>query len=856
MSAAYRGGKGKWGAQTPGSAGQPGLLPSNSTPALVPSGPNQSSTTNKEVVVNETDSKHLHDRMLFLLSNMIGMNVEITVKNGSRYEGLFHSAFTEGDLGIVLWLAKAVAGKDKKEGVQSISQMIIHAKDCMAINAVGVDFVPHERTSQERGEREGFKTDTDISRSGEIRERDLKKWAPEEHISLGDNLGESHTNGRAGWDQFAVNERLFGVKTDFDEELYTTKLDRSGADFKAREQQAILIANEIQQSATSNVHLREERGLAVDDSGLDEEDLYGAVVRDPLPASNKYMPPAMRRQQQQELKQQKRPSTPLQTPARPSSTSDHPAPSTPSAQESKPATVTSSAVKQDEPLPSQKVDVVEQAPAASPATTGATVSRSNSTKGGNTQFNLNDLRTLNPVSALLTAATIQGSKNQQIPDHAVDSKQIEDNLAKFAMTARTFATNDKALVNQTKIGLTQRRTELLQKEKDGLAAELKQFGKELTKKLNTPVPDDVKEIFGKKGDSTSPVEKTKDVVVSYSTDKDLEHERDRDQRQEQDQEKEQQKELVTNTKPHADKTTAHIAAPVSVASSKPATETKTASSSSFKFNVKASVFKPNVNATPFTPSFAGGEKKSGMPGGPGATDKNLFFGRSIRKGALVLGESMSSPFKKGQTTPSPSSITPTWPYGQRPFRHLFQVTNRYEEDMLYSHNMGQHGGNGVGGYYAMAPYNYGPSGQYGVPPPMTMAAPNHQHMVPYMTSTGPVPFSQPPPPSGMPHTTVGQGFPQMTPTSASPYAPQGFAPARGGIIPPAGMHIHMYPYPPSPHGGPVMMRYPPPPDMMQPLGHNGMIMHQRPMGVDHPIMQYSPGSREAGMDEGATDTSS
>lgn len=83
------------------------------------------------------------------------MTVEITVKNGSKYEGLFHTAFTEGELGIVLRLAKAISGKDKKDNSPLISQMIVLAKDCMAINVLGVDFVPAERSGPERGEREG-----------------------------------------------------------------------------------------------------------------------------------------------------------------------------------------------------------------------------------------------------------------------------------------------------------------------------------------------------------------------------------------------------------------------------------------------------------------------------------------------------------------------------------------------------------------------------------------------------------------------------------------------------------------------------------------------------------------------------
>ncbi|KAI1300704.1 hypothetical protein EDD11_006036 [Mortierella claussenii] len=835
-----RGGKTKWGTQSPPAASQASLSPSTSP---VPQSTNTSSSgASKETVVNEADTKHMHDRMLFLLSNMIGMTVEITVKNGSRYEGLFHTAFTEGELGIVLRLAKAVSGKDKKDNSPLINQMIVLAKDCMAIQVTGVDFVPHEKSGPERSEREGFKTDTDISRSGEIRERDLKKWAPEEHLTFGgieDDLGDSHHNSRAGWDQFAANEKLFGVRTDFDEELYTTKLDRSGADFKAREQQAIQIANEIQQSVSTNVHMREERGLAVDDSGLDEEDLYGAVVRDPLPASNKYMPPAMRRQQ--ELNQQKRPSTtasqPSPQPARAATAPVQPAVTAATTSLAETTVQPSSQQQQSQPTQSSqpsKAPLMEQVtrsatiPAVTPATTskpveGATVSRSNSTKGA-TQFNLNDLRTHNPVSTLLNAATIQGSKNQQIPEHAVDSKQIEDNLAKFAMTARTFATNDKALVNQTKMGLTQRRTELFQKEKDGLAAELKQFGKELTKKLNTPVPDDVKEIFGKKNDNTAASDKHKDNAAPMPSDTD----------------KSQEKTVAETKDSKVDTAKSTAVSQVSTSLEKSSTE-KTASGGSFKFNVKASVFKPNVNATPFTPSFAaGGDKKSGAANTSVVADKNLFFGKIVKKGPLPLSEAMSSPFKKGQAIPRPNTVTPTWPYGQRSFRHLFQVTNRYEEDMMYSQGLSQHGGNGAGGYYTMAPYTYGPSGQFGAPPPMSMGGPNH--MVPYMGTTGPVPYTQPPPP-GMPHTGSGPGFPQMAPTSAPHYAPQGFPPSRTGMIPPTGMHIPVYPYPPTPHGGPVMMRYPP--EMMPPMGPNGMMMHQQPMGMDPQIMHYR-GGREAG----------
>lgn len=49
--------------------------------------------------------------------------------------------------------------------------------------------------------------------------------------------------------------------------------------------------------------MMEERGIVTEDSGMDEEDLYGAVVRNTSP--NKYVPPALRKQlPQQQVKKE------------------------------------------------------------------------------------------------------------------------------------------------------------------------------------------------------------------------------------------------------------------------------------------------------------------------------------------------------------------------------------------------------------------------------------------------------------------------------------------------------------------------------------------------------------------------
>jgi PAB1-binding protein PBP1 len=156
---------------------------------------------------------------------------------------------------------------------------------------------------------ETFRTDSDITKTNALRrDRELQAWqptpdpivpqsdeppAPLPQLGQGDDVTFGPGAKNTQWDQFAVNEKLFGVKTNFDEDVYTTRLDRSAADFKERERKAQKIANEITGVVTNNPHVAEERTVnIVDDSGMDEEDKYGAVVR----GSNAYVPPGARKQ--------------------------------------------------------------------------------------------------------------------------------------------------------------------------------------------------------------------------------------------------------------------------------------------------------------------------------------------------------------------------------------------------------------------------------------------------------------------------------------------------------------------------------------------------------------------------------
>lgn len=128
-----------------------------------------------------------------------------------------------------------------------------------------------------------FRTDADISGNLPTRERTLQPWAPPSDSGPDLSL-ESAGNVNAGlsgqnknWDQFEANERLYGVKSDYDENIYTTAIDRSSPLYKQREAAAEKIAREIEASNTFNAHVAEERGYALaDDSGVNEEEKYAA----------------------------------------------------------------------------------------------------------------------------------------------------------------------------------------------------------------------------------------------------------------------------------------------------------------------------------------------------------------------------------------------------------------------------------------------------------------------------------------------------------------------------------------------------------------------------------------------------
>lgn len=221
-----------------------------------------------------TDKRH--ERLLVVYSPLVGTRVTVFLFDGAIFEGTLDSFVTEGEFALILRMATMV-----RPGREVIDPAI---KAGMTFELMNIRFDDMAELKSAGKNEGGIGTDAAISKKkGNFgRERELVSWVPDGDAGEVLNLS-NNTQGTGNWDQFAANEKLFGLKTDFNEEIYTTKLDRQAAHIKAKEAEADRIAREIMASPTSNLHLAEERGKEV---AVDEESLYGAVIREKPPGFN------------------------------------------------------------------------------------------------------------------------------------------------------------------------------------------------------------------------------------------------------------------------------------------------------------------------------------------------------------------------------------------------------------------------------------------------------------------------------------------------------------------------------------------------------------------------------------------
>ncbi|KAE8452013.1 hypothetical protein EG329_002178 [Mollisiaceae sp. DMI_Dod_QoI] len=103
--------------------------------------------------------------------------------------------------------------------------------------------------------------DPAISGDQEKGKRTLQRWISETPtaMDLEDPLYLLDSKPADPWNQFAANEKLFGLKTDYDENIYTTTIDKSHPQYKERLAKADKLFAETTKNTATNVSVSVER---------------------------------------------------------------------------------------------------------------------------------------------------------------------------------------------------------------------------------------------------------------------------------------------------------------------------------------------------------------------------------------------------------------------------------------------------------------------------------------------------------------------------------------------------------------------------------------------------------------------
>lgn len=785
------------------------------------------------------------ERAALLLSNHTGTTVMITTRNNSRFEGTLHPPEQEGT-GVILKDCKDL--NNPSNGIKP--SHFVAAQYIVSWQAVEV---PSANASKANGDWDSFRTDMEISGQGNVRrDRDLQAWKPDANVpnpatsGFNDPKGDDATFGpsasKGSWDQFAENERLFGITTNYDEDLYTTKLDRTAADFKERERRAQQIANEIMGTSTSNPHIAEERNI-VDDSGVNEEDKYGAVVRGP----NAYIPPGARKGMNGSALPAK---SPPQQPAAPAATAQS---DVPKLAVQGPDGTAKASPSASPSLPNAGTNAT---PATGPASNGkpAVAAGDNSLVGSFRDFVTHERQRL-------------AQKKQAIVKSEMD-KRMQD-LIKFSQSFKLNRPIPEDLVpiltkDEVKQKAIVRKSAADAESTGARAIGVPQPAPATGPKPNAPTPQlkeapAVRKPVPSNSNSTTSVAAAAKPAAAKPGAKPFSG-------------------MFIQAIPpfNPEKRRAALAASVSapgvaadsgkdshassVAPASPTNSVTSSTSAAFKLNANASSFKPSPTAPPFKPvasPSSPGLKPSSSTNSAVASPKvfsspipkpsenppptNPFFGaKVIKKTGVVHIKDDFNPFKFAKVAEA-SAVSAIWQYNGKRYQYMFSMIPHntapppppptYEEDTAAQ--AARTGGYGMM-YAYPAPYQYP-----GQPPQQPMMAVPAAAPGGYVPPHFMQPMQYPAPPPGAPPTMYappqmasmppGQGY-----LPPAPYPPQNGAPR--GSMPPAPMPPHAY-Y----HQSPQMAHAVPYPMMMQPPAAAAPYPYDTqqgppgsgPMGVGH-----------------------
>ena len=224
--------------------------------------------------------KIINQRYYSLILNSIGEKIHIDLISGDAIEGLLYTIDPINNEYLIINNPRRLS----RTGIPLFlkeSLLKIYFKEILSINYQININIPQEKNNNKNN---AFIVDSQIAKKNINIKKEEKlvkyeiKAEDKNNKYINQTLeDEEDTN----WDQFELNKKVYNVISTYDENLYTTKLDKN----KITEEDkkfADKMYNEIMNTNKDekNVHILEDRGVIQQkDNDMDEEDKYSSVIK-------------------------------------------------------------------------------------------------------------------------------------------------------------------------------------------------------------------------------------------------------------------------------------------------------------------------------------------------------------------------------------------------------------------------------------------------------------------------------------------------------------------------------------------------------------------------------------------------
>ena len=224
--------------------------------------------------------KIINQRYYSLILNSLGEKIHIDLISGDSIEGLLYTIDPINNEYLIINNPRRLS----RTGVPLFlkeSMLKIYFKEISSIN---YEINNNTQEGKNNSKKSQFVLDSQISKknSNKTKEEKLVKYEIKEEDKNNKYINQSlEDEENVDWDQFELNKKVYNVVSTYDENLYTTKLDKN----KITEEEKIFadkMYNEIMNSNKDekNIHVLEDRGVVQQkDNDLDEEDKYSSVIK-------------------------------------------------------------------------------------------------------------------------------------------------------------------------------------------------------------------------------------------------------------------------------------------------------------------------------------------------------------------------------------------------------------------------------------------------------------------------------------------------------------------------------------------------------------------------------------------------